>query len=156
MDRQPKKMKYPKHFKKYRAPQINLPFPSRIRPLIFEFFDILTQDTGPKKTTSCKICHQIFEIILGSTSTSSYTFEMTYHLDKHPEQHRFYLSKLAEILEPDTRSLYEHFLVLDSNRSEEESSRRLDESIRNRTLNRELINSAGDSYRRRDSAFLKK
>ena len=80
---------------------------------------------------------------------------MTYHLETHPEQHRFYLSKLAELLEPDTRSLYEHFLVLDSNRSEEESSRRLDESIRNRTLNRELINSAGDSYRRRDSAFLK-
>ena len=56
MNTQAVNMSYPSHYKKFRAPEINLPFGGKMSKVILDYFDIMNvvSDYDPRKEAFCK------------------------------------------------------------------------------------------------------
>ena len=158
MNTQDRNMKYPQHFRQYRAPEINLPCGGKITKVILVYFTIEDEyeKSDPRKKGYCKTCGKVINIIVGSNAQSSYTRGLKYHLKSHSKEWGEYIQNLAASMTPDTKTKYEHFKQMDGRfkqTNKEESSRRLYESQRNGFFSPK--NSAGVEYSKRDSEFLK-
>ena len=158
MNSQSDKQKYPEHFRKFRAPEINLPYGGKLTRVILAYFTIedKSDKTDPRKRAQCKTCGKVIDIILGSSAHSSYTRGLKYHLISHSKEWDEYLTNLAANMTPDTKSNYDHFKQMDSQfkqTDKEKSSKLLYEGQRNGFLSPK--NSAGVNHSRRDSEFLK-
>ena len=123
-------MPYAKHFK-FRAPEINLPFSKPT--LIFTYYSIDGQANDPRKTATCKTCRKEIEIIFGGHVNSSFTFGLTFHLKDHPSEWTDFLNELANMILPDVKSKYEHYMQMttQTNLSKYEFKKRVDEFIQN-------------------------
>ena len=158
MNTQAVNMSYPSHYKKFRAPEINLPFGGKMSKVILDYFDIMNvvSDYDPRKVAFCKTCRKTIQIVAGTSPYSSFTRGLKYHLKTHIEIWEDYLYNLSKIMIPDTKTVYEHFRQMDgrlNKNDKEESSRRLRECQRNSMFSPK--NSAKVQYSVRDSEFLK-
>ena len=116
MNSQSDKQNYPEHFRKFRAPEINLPYGDKLTRVILTYFTIQNENekSDPRKRACCKTCDKVINVIVGSSANSSYTRGLKYHLKSHSKQWDEYLQNLAVSMTPDTKSKYEHFKQMDS------------------------------------------
>ena len=143
---------------KQKAPQINLPHPKYTKDIIYEYFDVDSEDTSPRKTAVCKICKKNIDIIIGSDVYASYTSGLNWHLRKHPDEWQNYLKSLAKTIKPDEKSKFQHFQSMDRvniNYNKEEASRKFREVNTNFDINKKIKNCAGVCYTPRDCEVLK-
>ena len=137
--------------------EIILPHPRTTKELIFDFFEIIFEEESPCKIAVCKRCKNEISIITGTNIYSSYTVGLKFHLRKHPSDWRNYLFMLSKIIEPDSRTVKEHFEAKQRprfNTNKEESSRNFQESKINSDLNSKSKNIAGVCYTSRDSEII--
>ena len=141
-------MAYPSYLKSY-APQINLPYPKRVKSLIFDFYEITDKDIYEAK---CKECKKLIFVMKGCHVSSSVTSGLTFHLRKHPDLFQEYLDKLKCTVAPDNKSIHDHFKARKSVYSRQtnkfDSDRQYEECERNFHLNPK--NCAGVKYVQRD------
>lgn len=148
-------MLYPEYIQ-HRKPEIHLPYPKRVKSFIFDFYEILEEETDPRTEAKCKECAQNVYMIKGEDVCSSYTSRLVSHLQKHPDKWQDYLDLLKESMTPDTKTPRQHYQSKTrSNIStdKEESSRKLHISTRNYNVNKK--NCAGVFYVQRDIEILK-
>lgn len=140
-------MSYPAYFKSY-APEINLPYPKTVNPVIFDYYDISELDN----TAKCKECGKVIFMIKGCHVTSSYTSGLTFHLPTHPVSFQEYLDKLKEKMVPDNKTKLEHFQARSNQHSFRTNKFDLDKRFDECRINACLIprNSAGVKYLKRD------
>ena len=145
--------RYPEYLK-HKAPRIHLPVKKNY-DLIYSYFNInndvvFNRDSDPRKIAECKVCGDKIRIMPGSSLKSSYTIILTHHLRRHSKEYENYLIDYSLLMVPDTKSVHEHFDIMDRpfpvNR--ELADRQFEEYQRNSSL--EEKNLAGISYAERD------
>ena len=145
--------RYPEYLK-HKAPRIHLPVKKNY-DLIYSYFNInndvvFNRDSDPRKIAECKVCNDKIRIMPGSSLKSSYTIILTHHLRRHSKEYENYLIDYSLLMVPDTKSVHEHFDIMDRpfpvNR--ELADRQFEEYQRNSSL--EEKNLAGISYAERD------
>ena len=89
--------------------EINLPHQRTTIELIYDFFEINFEEKNQSRLAVCKRCKNEINIITGNNINSSYTVGLKFHLRRHPSDWRKYLFMLSKIIEPDTRTVQEHY-----------------------------------------------
>ena len=77
MDAKTSEKKYMDHFE-FRETEINLPF--KKPTLIFSYYNLEGEENKPLKTATCNVCEKKLGIIKGGSVNSSFTFNLTFHL----------------------------------------------------------------------------
>ena len=93
-------MLYPEYIQ-HRKPEIHLPYPKRVKSFIYNFYEIVEEESDPRANAKCKKCAQSVYMMKGVDVCSSYTSVLVAHLQKHPDKWHDYLDLLKESMTPD-------------------------------------------------------